>query len=113
MHPELLPTFRTATVKSFEYVYEVAWKLMRRALESRAETPTDIDQMDFRSLVRAAAEKGLIDDPAAWMRYREKRNITSHTYDQEQAAEVINIIPHLLVSARHLQSRLEDPDAHR
>jgi nucleotidyltransferase substrate binding protein (TIGR01987 family) len=110
--PELSATFRTASVKSFEYVYEVSIRLLRRALERMAAAPSEIDQMEFRPLVRAAAEAGLIDDPVAWMRYREKRNITSHTYDEAQAAQIIAVIPEIIGSAGYLLKRLEAHDAH-
>jgi nucleotidyltransferase substrate binding protein (TIGR01987 family) len=104
---DLAATFRTASVKSFEYVYEVSLRLMRRALEQMASTPDEIEQMEFKTLVRTAAEKGLIDDPGAWMHFREKRNITSHTYDQAQAAEVLAVVPGLIARARYLQARIE------
>lgn len=110
--PELLAIFRTASVKSFEYVYEVSIRLLKRALERMAPAPSDIDQMEFRPLIRAGAEAGLIDDPVAWMRYREKRNITSHTYDEGLAAQIIAVIPELIESAKHLLTRLEAHDAH-
>ncbi len=40
-------------------------KMLRRQLEAEADSPTDIDQSNFRELLRVAAEKGLIDDVEA------------------------------------------------
>jgi Nucleotidyltransferase substrate binding protein like len=60
--PALAPAFRTAAIKSYEYVYELAIRLIRRALELKAASPSEIDLMDFKTLMRTAAEKGLIDD---------------------------------------------------
>ena len=41
-----------------------------------------------------------------WKRYRDKRNITSHTYDLEKAREVAAFIPEFLAEARDLERRL-------
>lgn len=71
-HPELVPTFRTATIKSFEYAYELAVRLMRRQLTSMLASSDELNQADFRTVMRLAAENGLIDDPQAWFLFREK-----------------------------------------
>jgi nucleotidyltransferase substrate binding protein (TIGR01987 family) len=110
-HPELLATFRTAAVKSFEYVYELGVRLLRRALELKLVSSAEIDEMDFKTLIRTAAEKGLIDDPLAWYLFREKRNITAHTYDQTKAVDVLAVVPQLIERARFLLDRLREQDA--
>lgn len=105
-HPELIGTFRTAAIKSFEYAYELGIRLIRRRLESMAETSTEIEQMGFKTLMRTAAEKGLIDDPLPWLLFREKRNITSHTYNETQSLDVMAIIPQFIERAQFLLDRL-------
>lgn len=110
-HPDLLSTFRTAAVKSFEYVYELSVRLVRRALELKAVSSAEIDEMDFKTLIRTAAEKGLVDDPLPWYLFREKRNITAHTYDQTKAIDVLSVVPQLLDRARFLLARLKEQDA--
>lgn len=105
--PEMATAFRTATIKSFEYAYELGVRLMRRALASMAASPQEIAEMDFRALMRTAAEKGLIDDPRAWFLYREKRNITAHTYDALQALDVLAAIPSFLSHIDVLLDRLK------
>ena len=105
-HPELIGTFRTASIKSFEYAYELSARLIRRSLEQMAATPGEIEQMDFRTLMRTAAEKGLVDDPLPWFLFREKRNITSHTYDETQALDVLAAMPQFVLKARYLLARL-------
>ena len=59
-HPELIGTFRTATIKSFEYAFELGIRLLRGRLEIMSSAPAEIEQMEFKRLVRTAAEKGLI-----------------------------------------------------
>jgi nucleotidyltransferase substrate binding protein (TIGR01987 family) len=105
-HPELVGTFRTAAIKSFEYAYELSVRLLRRSLTTMAATPGDIEQLDFRALMRMAAEKGLIDDPLPWFLFREKRNITSHTYDETQALDVLSVMPQFLTKAWYLVDRI-------
>jgi nucleotidyltransferase substrate binding protein (TIGR01987 family) len=105
-HPELIATFRAAAIKSFEYAYELGIRLMRRQLESMASAPTEIEQMEFKTLVRTAAEKGLVDDPLAWLLFREKRNITSHTYDETKSLDVLAVIPQFMTRASFLLDRL-------
>ena len=109
--PELLPTFRTAAVKSFEYVYELGIRFIRRALERKAVSAAEIDEMEFRTLIRTAAEKGLLDDPLAWYLFREKRNITAHTYDQTKAIDVLSVVPQLIERVHFLLTRLREQDA--
>ena len=105
-HPELVGTFRTAAIKSYEYAYELGIRMIRRRLETMAATPAEIEQMDFKTLMRTAAEKGLIDDPMAWLLFREKRNITSHTYDETKALDVLSVIPQFQARAKYLLEQL-------
>ncbi len=94
---------RDAIVKRFEYAYELCWRLMRRhliwaALEAEPQTRRD--------LFRAAARAGLIDDPQAWFAFHEARNLTAHTYNDRNAAKVIDAARHLLPSGRALLEAL-------
>lgn len=94
---------RDSIVKRFEYTYELSWKFMRRhliwaALETDPETRKD--------LFRAAARAGLIDDPEAWFVFHEVRNLTAHTYNERNAAKVIEAAHRLLPAARSLLEAL-------
>jgi nucleotidyltransferase substrate binding protein (TIGR01987 family) len=100
--PALRRTFGMASIQAFEICYELSIKLIRRSLEAKASTPEVVDALDFRELMRAAAEAGLVDDPMEWMKFRVKRNITSHTYDEAKALDVLEIIPHFNERAQSL-----------
>lgn len=104
---DLQNALRAAAIKAFEFTYELSVKMIRRRLEAEADTPSEIDQMDFRSMFRVAAEKGLVDDPQAWFLFRDKRNITSHTYDPIKARDVLAVLPGFLVQAKDVLARLE------
>ncbi len=86
---------RDAAIKRFEYTYELCSKMLRRHLEiTEAET---VDQLSFPDLIRLAAERGLVEHSwDVWNDYRKARNITNHTYDEEKAQAVSEIIPSLL-----------------
>ncbi len=106
-HPEYVDAFRAGAIKSFEFTYELAVRLMKRRLEITASAQAEVEQMSFKTFIRTAAEKGLVDDPVAWMLFREKRNITSHTYDEAKALDVLAVIPQFIEKATFLLNKLE------
>lgn len=103
--------FATAAIKSFEYSFEISVKLIRRRLEMSAAAPSQVDQMDYREVVQAAAEQGIISDWRPWMEFRNNRNATSHTYDHVLALKVCEALPVFLAEAKCLLVRLQDKAA--
>lgn len=100
---------RDGLIQRFEFTYDLAHKMMRRALEHAAANPGEIDRMTFPALVRTANEQGLLDQGwPEWRGYREMRNITSHTYDEAKALQVAAAIPAFLDQARFLLHRLKE-----
>jgi nucleotidyltransferase substrate binding protein (TIGR01987 family) len=98
---------RDACIQRFEFTYELAWKMLKRRLELDLPNPGEVDAMSYRGLIRAGAEQGLLDAVEAWFDYREKRNLTSHTYDANKAAEVAACLPAFAVHARTLLKTLQ------
>jgi nucleotidyltransferase substrate binding protein (TIGR01987 family) len=100
---------RDGLVQRFEFTYDLSHKLLKRYLIESAATPETIEQMSFPSLIRTANEQGLLlNDWAQWKLYRDKRNMTSHTYDEAKALEVVAAIPDFIAEARFLRDRLLD-----
>lgn len=97
---------RDACIQRFEFTFELSWKMLKRRLQLDLPNAQAVDSMTWRALVRAGAEQGLIQDVDAWMIYRNKRNITSHTYDEVKAIEVASVIPAFAQDARDLLRRL-------
>lgn len=97
---------RDAVIQRFEYSYELCWKMLKRRLEMDSAIPTAIDALGFKDLIREAAERGLLNDPAAWFEYREQRNITAHTYNRAKAEAVYQTVLQFLPSARALLESL-------
>lgn len=99
---------RDGLIQRFEFTYDLSHKSLRRAVEARAPNPEEVDQMSFPALIRTGFEQGLVSGGwTAWQRYRELRNITSHTYDEAKAQEVAAAIPEFLAEAQSLLARLE------
>lgn len=99
-------TLVSGAMQSVEFVYELAIKSLRRSLEHYFAETSPVDAMSFRSLIRTAAERGLIDQVEPWFAYRDMRNITAHTYDRAKARSVLSQAGGLLADARELCRRL-------
>ena len=72
-----------ATIQRFEFCFELAWKLMKAVLEYEG-----IEANSPRSSIREGWKQGLVSDAEAWLDMMEKRNLSSHTYDENVAREI-------------------------
>jgi DNA-binding transcriptional MocR family regulator len=75
-------------------------------LEQDAPTPGEIAGMSFRELIRAGAERGFVLDPESWFEYRDKRNLTAHTYSEATAESVLTAARRFAPSGRALLGKL-------
>lgn len=101
--------FNTAAIQTFEYTYELSWKILKRYLAQTAATPSELDEISFPNLIRFGAKKGmLLSGWEKWKIFRDMRNITAHTYDLHKAQEVLAILPEFLQEARYLLIKLEE-----
>jgi nucleotidyltransferase substrate binding protein (TIGR01987 family) len=99
--------FRAASIQAFEYTYELGVKMLRRQLEQIVINPAELREMAFMELIRTGAEAGLVREVSRFRVYREKRNITSHTYDEERAEEVLAILDDFMLDMRYLLDELK------
>ena len=92
-------------IKAFEYTYELSWKTLQDLLKEKGYT----DVVGPKPVIEQSFQDGYIVDGKGWMRMHVSRNLTSHTYDEETAEEIVRSIRseyfHLLKS---LQERLQD-----
>ena len=72
-------------IQRFEFCFELAWKLMKAFLDYEG-----IEVNSPRSAIRKAFQTESIADAEAWLDMLEKRNLSSHTYDEETANEIYN-----------------------
>lgn len=96
-------------IQRFEYTYELSWKMLKRFLEATEASAETIDEMTFPDLIRTGCEKGLLLNAwPVWKEYRDARNKTSHTYDEQKALEVLSQIPGFAIDARHLLEKIRE-----
>ncbi len=73
-------------VLAFKVCYELALRVMKAILTSQgleATSPKDI--------FRQAALIKMIADPEVWFDFQVKRNLTAHTYEQENLTAIVDI----------------------
>ena len=75
-------------IQGFEYTHELAWKTLKNFLEAQGT----MNLYGSRDTTRAAFRNGLIENGEVWMDMVDKRNLTSHTYDEDTAVQVVRTI---------------------
>lgn len=75
-------------IQGFEYTHELAWKTLKNFLEAQGT----LNLYGSRDTTREAFKNGLIENGEVWMDMVDKRNLTSYTYDEETAAQVVMTI---------------------
>lgn len=106
--PELREQFHLATTQAFEFTYELAVKMIRRQLSQIVAAPEAVHRIDFADLMRDASDVGLIRDSRSFFRYRELRNKTSHTYNQQVAENTVVEMDSFVRDIRFLLDQLRE-----
>ena len=100
---------RDSLIQRFEFTYSISLKLLRRYFMERAFFVDDINSLSFNDMVRTATRLGLLkSDLEMWTKYREMRNLTSHTYDEEVALKVEKIVPCFYEEELYLLKKFKD-----
>jgi nucleotidyltransferase substrate binding protein (TIGR01987 family) len=76
--------FRDTCIQRFEFCVELAWKVSKKVLGTASAAP--------RTVVREMAQDGVITNPELWLTFVDARNKSSHTYDEEIAIEVFDVV---------------------
>lgn len=91
-------------IKAFEYTYELSWKTLQDLLKEKGYS----DIIGPRPVIEQSFQDGLITDGKGWMQMHKSRNLTSHTYDEETADEIIDQIrEHYFNLLKELKNRFE------
>ena len=104
--PTVNLVLRDGVIQRFEYTVELCWKMLKRHLEEKGLER--VDSFGIKELFRAGYEQGLVADPVVWLDYLKKRNLTSHTYDEETAKIVFAVARSFLPDAENLLLRLKE-----
>jgi nucleotidyltransferase substrate binding protein (TIGR01987 family) len=75
-------------VQSFKYTYELAWNTIKDLFEAQGESGI----LGSRDAFRLAFRRGLVEQGEVWMDMIKKRGLTSHTYDEQVAREIVTRI---------------------
>lgn len=99
---------RDSVIQRFEFTVELSWKVLQRYLKASGV----VDQLTPKSTFREAARLGIVNDPEAWIRFIDARNLSSHTYKEALAEEVYASAQALPPYAQELVAFIErKPDA--
>lgn len=102
---------RDSVIQRFEFTYSICLKTLSKYLIKRAFTSEDISQMSFNELIRTANQLNLLKfNLERWTEFRQMRNITSHTYDEEIALKVVSIVPEFYEEVLFLINSLKNND---
>ena len=98
---------RDAAIQRFEYTYSLALKMISRFVNNESKEITHT--MTFNQLIRTANQFGLLkSNLEIWDNYRQKRDLTSHTYDEFVAVKVMSVFPSFKNDAQFLLNKLKE-----
>ena len=80
---------RQGLIQAFEFTHELAWNTLKDFLTERRPTTKLYGSKDA---TRAAFAAALIEDGEAWMKMISHRNESSHTYNDDVAAEIMDAV---------------------
>ena len=99
---------QAGTIQFFEMSFELAWKTLKDYLEEQGFT----DVKSPKATIKKAFEISLVEDGHMWLEALENRNLAAHTYDDETAQEIYNLICHsyfpLLEALKNRLEKLSD-----
>jgi nucleotidyltransferase substrate binding protein (TIGR01987 family) len=107
MSEDVREAVRAGVVQNFEVAYEQCWKFIQRWLRENQNLVEADHPRTRKDLFRAAARYDLISGPSVWFTYGDARNLTSHTYNEQQASALYESAKRFVVDARALLNRLE------
>ncbi|MFT5877799.1 MAG: nucleotidyltransferase substrate binding protein (TIGR01987 family) [Dokdonia sp.] len=75
-------------IKAFEYTFELAWKTLQDLLKHKGY----LDIVGPKPVIKQSFQDGYITNGQGWLRMQKSRNLTSHTYNEEIAEEIVSDI---------------------
>ena len=95
-------------IQSFEFTFELAWNLMKDYLHDNGI----FDIVGSKGAIRSAFKNGVIENGAVWMDMIERRNETSHTYEEEIAIKVVDDVSNAYIDEmRKLLEKMREYEA--
>jgi nucleotidyltransferase substrate binding protein (TIGR01987 family) len=88
---------RDGLIQRFEYTLELCWKTSKKVLFSNGievDTP--------KNVMRELGQLNWISNPERWIDYIDKRNETSHMYNEDVAIRIFDVIEKFISDAESL-----------
>lgn len=92
-------------VKRFEFTVETSWKIMKKYL--KVIYGKDDKELTMNNIFRLMEGYGFINSWEVWRNYYDRRNDTSHEYNQEKAIQILSSMKNLLDDAKFLYKELD------
>jgi nucleotidyltransferase substrate binding protein (TIGR01987 family) len=84
---ELSELEEAGLIQGFEFTFELAWKTLKDYLEYK-----NVDVKFPRDVIKESFKYELISDGEVWLDMLDKRNLMTHTYDEEKSSLAIALI---------------------
>ena len=81
---------KQGVIQAFEFTHELAWNLLKDFLQDQGNQ----NIRGSKDATREAFKVELIQDGDQWMAMIQSRNISSHTYNEHTAEQLVNAIIH-------------------
>jgi nucleotidyltransferase substrate binding protein (TIGR01987 family) len=79
---------KQGVIQAFEFTHELAWNVLKDYLEDQGNQ----NIKDSKDTTREAFKVELIADGEQWMAMIQSRNLSSHTYDEQTAEQLVTAI---------------------
>jgi len=90
-------------IKRFEFTYEMSWKALKRYLAY-----VGIKATNPRICFQEAYAQGVITDERIWLDMMDARNVSSHTYDENEISDILAKMPEFNSAFAELKKSLEE-----
>ncbi|MBE7525866.1 nucleotidyltransferase substrate binding protein [candidate division WWE3 bacterium] len=84
----LSPLEKQGVIQAFEFTHELAWNMLKDFLQDQGNQ----NIKGSKDATREAFKVELIGDGDQWMAMIQSRNISSHTYDERIAEQLVEVI---------------------
>jgi nucleotidyltransferase substrate binding protein (TIGR01987 family) len=85
---------RDGVIQRFEFTYELAWKSMKKYLQSIGI----VDVNSPKAIIKEAFTQQIITNETTWLQMLSDRDLTSHVYKESLAVEISDRITGLYVA---------------
>lgn len=84
----LTPLEKQGVIQAFEFTHELAWNMLKDFLQDQGNQ----NIKGSKDATREAFKVELIGDGEQWMAMIQSRNVSSHTYDERTAEQLVQVI---------------------